>query len=87
MGAIYCTCSFLRFNQRSSCKVLKIYISGIKDKNGKYLIPVPQWSKTVYAAGTKIHYYHEKDIDINTVYIPGPSTEKLTIVVSDVFRY
>lgn len=47
------------------------------------MIPIPTWSKTVYAAGTEIHYYHEKDIDINTVYIPGPTTEKLTIVVSD----
>jgi len=53
---------------------------GIKDKDDRYVIPIPTWSKTVYAAGTEIHYYHEKDIDINTVYIPGPTTEKLTIV-------
>lgn len=62
------------------------YISGIKDKDGKYVIPIPRWSRTVYAAGTKVHYYHEENIDINTVYIPGPTTEKLTIVVRDVFR-
>lgn len=60
-----------------------INILGIKDKDDRYVIPIPTWSKTVYAAGTEIHYYHEKDIDINTVYIPGPTTEKLTIVVSD----
>lgn len=63
-----------------------INILGIKDKDDGYVIPIPTWSKTVYAAGTKIHYYHEKDIDINTVYIPGPTTEKLTIVVSNKFR-
>lgn len=62
-------------------------ISGIKDKEGKYVIPIPRWSKMVYAAGTKVHYYHQKEIDINKVFIPGPTTEKLTIVVSDVFRY
>lgn len=53
---------------------------GIKNKEGKYAIPVPTWSRTVYAAGTKIHYYHEKDYDINTITIPGPTTEDLTVV-------
>lgn len=38
----------------------------------------------VYAAGTKVQYYHQTDLDINTVYIPGPTTEKLTIMVGDV---
>lgn len=63
-----------------------INILGIKDKDDRYVIPIPRWSKTVYAAGTKVYYYHVKDIDINKVYIPGPTTEKLTIVVSNVFR-
>ena len=63
-----------------------INILGIKNKDDRYVIPIPTWSKTVYAAGTEIHYYHEKDIDINTVYITGPTTEKLTIVVSNKFR-
>ena len=63
-----------------------LIILGIKDKDDRYVIPIPTWSQKVYAAGTEIHYYHEKDIDINTVYIPGPTTEKLTIVVSNKFR-
>jgi len=63
-----------------------INILGIKDQGDRYVIPIPTWSKMAYAAGTEIHYYHEKDIDINTVYIPGPTTEKLTIVVSNASR-
>lgn len=35
----------------------------------------------MFAAGTKIHYYHEQDYDINKIYIPGPTTKTLTIVV------
>jgi len=53
---------------------------GIKNQEGKYVIPMPSWSRTVFAAGTKVHYYHEKDLDINTIFIPGPTTEKLIIV-------
>ncbi|KAJ7351836.1 metalloendopeptidase [Desmophyllum pertusum] len=53
---------------------------GIKNKDGKYIIEIPSYSRTVYAAGSRIRYYHEDDIDINTVYIPGPTTDKLTIV-------
>jgi len=58
---------------------------GIKDKDDSYVIRIPTWSKTVYVAETEINYYHEKEIDINTVYIPGPTTEKLTMVVSNTF--
>lgn len=57
---------------------------GIKNHEGKYIIPIPSWSRMVYAAGTKVQYYHQTDLDINTVYIPGPTTEKLTIMVGDV---
>ena len=59
------------------------YPLGIKNQEGKYVIPMPSWSRTVFAAGTKVHYYHEKDLDINTIFIPGPTTEKLIIVVRD----
>ena len=57
----------------------------VKNKEGRRLIHVPswKWSRTVFAAGTTIHYYHEADVDINTIRIPGPTTEKLTVVVSD----
>ena len=62
-----------------------IDLSGVKNKDGRRLIHVPsyQWSRTVFAAGTTIHYYHEANFDINTISIPGPTTEKLTVVVSD----
>lgn len=54
----------------------------VKNKEGRHLIHVPswQWSRTVFAAGTTIHYYHEAEVDINTIRIPGPTTEKLTVV-------
>ena len=59
------------------------YPLGIKNQEGKYVIPMPSWSRTVFAAGTKVRYYHEKDLDINTIFIPGPTTEKLIIVVGN----
>ncbi|XP_022792548.1 A disintegrin and metalloproteinase with thrombospondin motifs 6-like [Stylophora pistillata] len=59
---------------------------GIKNKEGEYAIPMPSWSRTVYAAGTKIQYYHKNSLDINTITIPGPTTEKLTVVFYSVGR-
>ena len=63
------------------------YLLGIKNKDGKYIIEIPSYSRTVYAAGSRIRYYHEDNIDINTVYIPGPTTDKLTIVVGSVLNH
>ena len=62
-----------------------IDLSGVKNKDEKRLIHVPsfRWSRAVFAAGTTIHYYHKAEFDINTISIPGPTTEKLTVVVSD----
>lgn len=61
-----------------------IHLLEVKNKEGRRLIHVPswKWSRTVFAAGTTIHYYHEADVDINTIRIPGPTTEKLTVLVS-----
>ena len=56
---------------------------GVKYEDGRYVIPVPSWSRTVFAAGTTISYYHKAPKDINTIRIPGPTTKKLSIVVGD----
>ncbi|XP_068687209.1 A disintegrin and metalloproteinase with thrombospondin motifs 6-like isoform X1 [Montipora foliosa] len=53
---------------------------GVKNWEGNYIIRIPSWSRTVFTAGTKVHYYHESAIYLDKVYIPGPTTKNLTIV-------
>lgn len=76
---------FSKKRKTTGVYILYAHLLEVKNKEGRRLIHVPswEWSRTVFAAGTTIHYYHEADVDINTIRIPGPTTEKLTVVVSD----
>lgn len=53
----------------------------MKDKDGHYVYNVPSWSTTRVAAGSKIVYHKQKNADKDTLYIKGPTTEPLQILV------
>ena len=48
----------------------------------EYLINLPSWSKTIEAAGTTISYIHEDNKYQDRIYIPGPTTREIKLVVS-----
>jgi hypothetical protein len=54
---------------------------GIQNQQKSYLIPVPSWSKTITAAGSKIIYKHDASLFKDTIDIDGPTTEPLLIQV------
>jgi hypothetical protein len=49
--------------------------------DGKYLISLPTYSKTVYKAGTKISYIHKSSKFKDEIIIPGSIQENLELVV------
>ena len=64
-------------------KILFISIAtGVKDNSDTYLIELPTWSKSVTAAGTKISLIHEANQFKDTLYVLGPTTEPIKVVVS-----
>ncbi|XP_048588217.1 A disintegrin and metalloproteinase with thrombospondin motifs 18 isoform X2 [Nematostella vectensis] len=54
-------------------------VLGIQNSDGVYLISLPSWSTTVYAAGTKIVYEHNENLYRDRILIEGPTTEKLLL--------
>ena len=60
----------------------KCLSSAVQDKNGKYIFRVPSWNAATTAAGTDVYLYHGANVFQDRIYIPGPTTEPLHIVVS-----
>ena len=61
---------------------------GVRNQEGENVYKVGYtWSTTKLAAGTTVHYYHKKYIDADKVFIPGPTTQPLTVYVSYVFMH
>lgn len=62
-------------------RLLNVDFLGIQDKDGKYLINLPAWTRSVYKAGTRITYIHNENQYNDEIIIPGPATEELRLVV------
>ena len=53
--------------------------------DGEYMIGLPTWSKSVDVAGTTISYIHEDNKYQDRIYIPGPITHPINLVVRFVY--
>ena len=60
----------------------QISTTGVRDKEGEYVISLPTYSRTVVFAGTKIVYTREQTQYNDKVKIEGPTTAVIQIVVS-----
>ena len=54
---------------------------------GQYLISLPSWSTTVYKAGAKISYIHDDNKYRDELFISGPLTEELELVVGIRYKF
>ncbi|CAB4001536.1 A disintegrin and metallo ase with thrombospondin motifs 6 [Paramuricea clavata] len=59
---------------------------GVRNMDGKYLISLPTYSKTVYKAGTKISYIHKSSKFKDEIIIPGPIQENLELVFVRIYE-
>ena len=69
--------------------LITFVVPGIKSISpSKYLVPVPSWTRTFYAAGTSILHTMTKYVDAERIFIKGPTTEKLYGIVGlKILRY
>ena len=49
--------------------------------DGSWVIPMPSWSTEIKAAGTTVRYTHKAAQYADRIYIEGPTTEKLKLMV------
>lgn len=62
--------------------LITFVVPGIKSISpSKYIVPVPSWTRTFYAAGTSILHTMTKYVDAERIFIKGPTTEKLDGIV------
>ena len=66
---------------------LTYVVAGVRNNDSAYLIELPTWSTTVVAAGTKITLVHEANQYKDELYIVGPITEPVKVVVSFQFVF